>query len=88
MSPVSAKTMGLSVALLASMSTVSRMNRSASRTAPCTWAAQRSEYASWTFPQRSCDKLIPLPRMSASMLAADVRCPRNGRASWIRASNG
>ena len=31
---------------------------------------------------------MPLPRISASMLAADVVCPRNGRASWMRASKG
>jgi len=36
MSPVSAKTIGLSVALLASTRTVSRTKRSASRAAPCT----------------------------------------------------
>ncbi len=43
MSPVSANTIGLSVALLSSTSSVSRTNRNASRTAPWTCAAQRSE---------------------------------------------
>ena len=41
-SPLSAKTMGLSVAALISMETVRVANASASRTVPCTWGMQRS----------------------------------------------
>ena len=72
---VRANTIGLSVALLASTATVARTKRSASRTAPWTCAAQRSEYASWTRPQNSCDLLMPLPRISASMLRPSVTLP-------------
>jgi hypothetical protein len=42
-SPVSAKTMGLSVEALISIARISRTNRNVSRDAPCTWGMQRSE---------------------------------------------
>ena len=42
-SPSAANTIGLSVAALASMATISRTKRIASRAEPCTCAAQRSE---------------------------------------------
>ena len=87
-SPDSAKTIGLSVAALASISTTPRANRTASRVAPCTCGAHRIEYASCTRPQCSCDLLIPLPRIKRSMFAADATCPANGRAAWMRGSKG
>jgi len=40
-SPVSANTIGLSVAAFSSISTVRVTKRSASRAAPCTWGMQR-----------------------------------------------
>jgi hypothetical protein len=79
--PVSAKTIGLSVAALLSIATVRRTNESASRAAPWTWAAHRIEYASWTRPQSACEALMGLPARSRAMFAADARCPSNGRAS-------
>src|SRR6184192_3454254 len=55
----------------------------ASAQAPWTWAAHRSEYASWTRSQSTCDSTIPLPSVSAKIRAADASWP-----GWVRPHPG
>jgi len=51
--------------------------------APCTWGAQRSEYASCTLSHQRCDSLIAEPSSSVRTFAAESCCPRSGRSLWI-----
>ena len=77
----STKTSGLSVAALSSVATVVSTYARRSRAAPCTWGAQRSEYASWTLSHQRCASMIVEPSRSLRTLAAESRWPGSGR-SW------
>ena len=83
------KTSGLSVALLSSTCATARAWASASRTAPCTWGAQRKLYASCTrgsFAAARCDSRIWLPLLRRERFRAVVTAPAKGRAAVMRES--
>ena len=69
------------------MSSTRRRWSSASRTAPCTWGTQRSEYGSWTlWAEPWCACWRPDPRSRWRSSAATSICPGCGRASWYGAA--
>ena len=70
------------------MSSTRRRWSSASRTAPCTWGTQRSEYGSWTLcAEPWWDVWRPEPRSRWRSSAATATWPGCGRASWYGAEN-
>ena len=71
-----------------SMTTFASTSSSTSRTAPCTWGAQRMLYGSCTrtSPARW-DSRIADPRISDHRFAAEARWPRYPRSACSRGSN-